>query len=95
MPEIAAAIARREVKDAIVKFEAHLTRDQAAVFSVPEARRLLESAHFIASCNAILPDQRRGMLSVSRLQTKSCEMLRPRSVPSYRSDPPWFCHRSR
>ncbi len=64
MPEVAAAIAKRDVKDAVVRVEVTLTTQQGQAFSVPETRRLLESAHVIAGIRPIFPDQARTGLPV-------------------------------
>ncbi len=60
--EIRAAIAKRDVTDAIVKVEAHLNRDQESLFSLSEARKALAGAHTIASVRTVLPEESRSRL---------------------------------
>ena len=58
-PEVLAAIAERDLADAIVKVEIHVDRDQEAALRLPEARRALAGAHFIAGLRAVLPEDSR------------------------------------
>jgi len=60
--EVCRAIERANVAGAIVKVEVKLTAEQSAFFRLPEARRLLESAHYVAGFRVILPDEVRGQL---------------------------------
>ena len=62
--EILEAIAQRDLADAIVKVEAHLTRDQETLFRLPEARKALTDggAHFIAGFRVTLPEEERSSL---------------------------------
>jgi exonuclease SbcD len=60
--EVCAAIARQDVRDAIVRVHAHVTADQNRDFRIPEVRRALESAHFVQGVRAILPQDQRAIL---------------------------------
>ncbi|MFN0146925.1 MAG: exonuclease SbcCD subunit D, partial [Dehalococcoidia bacterium] len=61
-PEVCAAIDRKEVADAIVRVEVRLSASQARQFRMPEARRALESAHYVAGIRTVLPDDVRSRL---------------------------------
>lgn len=61
-PEVLAAIAKEELKDAIVKVEVHVDRDQETLFRLSEARNALAEAHVIASIRTILPVESRSPL---------------------------------
>jgi exonuclease SbcD len=62
-PEVCAAIERAGVSDAIVRVVVHVTAGQLPLFRAPEARRLLEPAHYVAGLRLLLPeDQRPGGL---------------------------------
>ncbi len=60
--EVCAAVVRAEVADAIVRVEIHLTADQHREFRVPEVRKALETAHYIAGIRPIIPHEQRGNL---------------------------------
>lgn len=61
-PEVCAAIERSGVCDAIVRVQIQLTADQLRLLRIPEARRLLESAHYVAGFQTLLPEERRSSL---------------------------------
>lgn len=60
--EVCGAIERADVKDAIVRVIVNLTRDQSSSFRAPEARRLLDGAHYVASFRTVLPEDQRSLL---------------------------------
>ncbi len=60
--EVLAAIAKHDVKDAIVKVEVHIDRDQESLLRLSEARRALADAHVIAGIRTVLPDRSRSPL---------------------------------
>ncbi len=60
--EVLAAIAKHEVQDAIVRVEIHVDHDQETLLRLPEARRALESAHFVAQLRTVLPVESRSPL---------------------------------
>ena len=59
-PEVCAAIEREGPAGAIVKVEVDLSREQLRNLRIPEIRRLLESAHYVAGIHPILPNEDRG-----------------------------------
>lgn len=61
-PEVCRAIEAANVAGAIVKVEIELSKEQAAFFRQPEARRLLEQAHYVAGLRVILPGEMRPNL---------------------------------
>jgi exonuclease SbcD len=61
-PEVCAAVERAAVAGAIVRVEAEMSAEQNRQFRVPEVRRALESAHYVAGVRAILPEDRREAL---------------------------------
>ena len=60
--EVLAAIAERDVTDAIVRVEVHVDRDQETLLRLADARRALAEAHTIAGIRAILPEDSRSPL---------------------------------
>jgi hypothetical protein len=60
--EVCAAIEKRGVDDAIVRVHIDLSPSQLRLLRIPEARRLLESAHYLAGIQTSLPDERRSSL---------------------------------
>ncbi len=53
--EVCAAIARAEVAEAIVRVEVQMTAEQGRLFRMPEARKLLEEAHYVHGIRPIYP----------------------------------------
>jgi exonuclease SbcD len=60
--EVCRAIERADVAGAIAKVEVKLTAEQSALFRLPEARRLLDQAHYVAGFRVVLPDEVRSQL---------------------------------
>lgn len=60
--EVVAAIDAEDVTDAVVKVEIHLDQDQEAQLRLPEARKALGAAHFIANLRSVLPATSRSPL---------------------------------
>lgn len=60
--EVCLAIERKQVADAIVRVSVDVTPEQLRRLRIPEARRLLEPAHFLAGFHTRLPEERRSML---------------------------------
>jgi exonuclease SbcD len=60
--EVCRAIEAKDTGDAIVRVEVSLTGDQARLFRIPEARRMLEKAHYVAGIRTFLPDDPRSRL---------------------------------
>lgn len=59
-PEVCGAIERASIDGAIVRVAVKLTREQSAFFRAPEARRLLDAAHYLASFRMEFPEEHRG-----------------------------------
>lgn len=60
--EVCLAIEQAGVAGAVARVEVRLDADQARMFRQPEARRLLESAHYIAGIRVLLPEDARRRL---------------------------------
>ncbi len=60
--EVCAAIERAQVEDAIVRVLVHCSEGQAAMFRQPEARRLLEKAHYLQRISTVHPESTRSAL---------------------------------
>ena len=61
-PEVCRAIEKKEVAGAIVRVEVKLSSEQARQFRMPEARRALEPAHYVAGIRTVLPEDTRSRL---------------------------------
>ncbi|MGK2965417.1 MAG: metallophosphoesterase family protein [Tepidiformaceae bacterium] len=57
--EVCAAIEKANVADAIVRVEVEIEAEQSRQFRQPEARRMLESAHYLAGIRVKVPDDTR------------------------------------
>ena len=88
--EVLAAIAKHDVRDAIVRVEIHVDRDQEAALRLSEARKALAGAHFIAGLRAFLPEDSRSPLPPNVQPDASSPLdtldtyLRLREVPEER-----------
>jgi exonuclease SbcD len=60
--EVCNAVSRAEITGSIVRVVVKLTGAQSSAFRVPEVRRLLDDAHYVAGIRTILPDERRSVL---------------------------------
>jgi exonuclease SbcD len=60
--EVCQAVANADVLDSIVRVNVKLSREQSSAFRIPDVRRLLESAHYVAGIRTILPDEQRSKL---------------------------------
>lgn len=58
--EVCAAIERAGIAEAVVRVVAKLEPEQAAAFRAPEARRLLDGAHYLAGLQVVLPEDTRS-----------------------------------
>jgi exonuclease SbcD len=61
-PEVCSAIEQADVGGAIVRVLVNVTREQSTALRVPEAWRLLDEAHFVASFRTVLPEDQRSTL---------------------------------
>ncbi len=59
-PEVCRAVDRKDVNDAIVRVEVHVSKDQAAQLRMPEVRRALDRSHYVAHLRTVLPDDVRS-----------------------------------
>ena len=73
-PEIVEAIVAEDVSEAVVKVEIHLSQDQETQLRLPEARKALADAHFVAGLRTILPTTSRSPLPPN-LQPDACSPL--------------------
>jgi exonuclease SbcD len=60
--EVCRAIEAATTRDAIVRTTVKLSREQARLFRMPEARNLLADAHYVASFRIELPEDHRSIL---------------------------------
>jgi exonuclease SbcD len=60
--EVCRRIAAADTDDAIVRVVIEMSRSQGSAFRQPEARRLLDKAHFIASFRIHFPEDQRTMM---------------------------------
>ncbi|MCE7927561.1 MAG: exonuclease SbcCD subunit D [Chloroflexi bacterium CFX7] len=60
--EVCRAIENAEVANSIVRVHINLSPEQQSLFRLPEARRLLDSAHYVAALRVILPNDPRPSL---------------------------------
>ncbi len=61
-PEVCRAIERADVAGSIVRVHVNISREQETRFRLPEARRMLDAAHYVAGLRVILPDDPRPAL---------------------------------
>ena len=69
--EVCAAIEKAGVADAIVRVEVHASRNQGRMFRVPEARKLLEMAHYVQGVRTVYPEDARLSLPAGQQPDKS------------------------
>ena len=60
--EVCAAVERADVAEAIARVEIHLSADQHRELRIPEVRKALEPAHYVAGIRPILPHDQRSNL---------------------------------
>jgi exonuclease SbcD len=92
MPEVLAAVERRDIRDAIVRVTVHLDEDQRQHFHPFEVRRLLEEAHYVVHVATPLPERPRFSLPVG-VEVRALSpvdaldhYLRARKVPDARRE---------
>ena len=66
MPRSAARSKRSGITDTIVRVQVHLSADQLRQLRIPEARRLLDAAHYVAGISTHLPEGESGLAPCRR-----------------------------